>query len=87
MTPDKLIDAYQLDTYLRDYNISTGLDVINYRLQYDLSNYIDGYIDTNIFYGELIIVDSSIVWKSGVTEQEKSLILTALNKLRLRVNC
>lgn len=80
------INAEQLSTYLKSFNISTYLDVINYKTSFSLSNYVSG-VNTNIFYKDVDIVPTDVNWQNNVTDQEKDLILTALNKLRLRVNC
>lgn len=84
MTPDIIIDGIQLDTYLKQYKINTYLDLIHYKESYDLSNYINT-INTSIFYKNETITDKDVQFNSNTTNQEKELILIALNKLSKRV--
>lgn len=84
MIPDKEINGIQLDTYLNEYNINTNLDVIHYRESYALNNYIDK-INTSLFFKEEEIQIEEIQFKENTQEQEKELIVIALNKLRERV--
>ena len=85
MKPNIIIDGIQLDTYLKDYNISTDLNVIKYKQHYSLDNFIES-INTNIFYKDTKITEDDLIFKSNVTAQERSLIIIALNKLRVKVN-
>lgn len=85
MEPNKIITATQLDTYLRSYKIDTKLNIIHYKDSYELNNYIDT-INTSIFYKAEDISQEDINFKSITTEQEKVLILEALNKLKQRVS-
>lgn len=85
MKPNIIIDGIQLDTYLKDYNISTDLNVIKYKQHYSLDNFIEN-INTNIFYKDTEITEDDLIFKSNVTAQEISLIIIALNKLRVKVN-
>ena len=85
MKPNIIIDGIQLDTYLKDYNISTDLNVIKYKQHYSLDNFIEN-INTNIFYKDTEITEDDLIFKSNVTAQERSLIIIALNKLRVKVN-
>ena len=85
MKPNIIIDGIQLDTYLKDYNISTDLNVIKYKQHYSLDNFIEN-INTNIFYMDTEITEDDLIFKSNVTAQERSLIIIALNKLRVKVN-
>ena len=85
MKPNIIIDGIQLDTYLKDYNISTDLNVIKYKQHYSLDNFIEN-INTNIFYKDTKITEDDLIFKSNVTAQERSLIIIALNKLRVKVN-
>ena len=84
MTPDIIINGIQLDTYLKQYKINTYLDLIHYKESYELSNYVST-VNTSIFYKDEKITDKDIQFNSNITNQEKELILTALNKLRERV--
>lgn len=84
MTPDIIINGIQLDTYLKQYKINTYLDLIHYKESYELSNYIST-VNTSIFYKDEKITDKDIQFNSNITNQEKELILIALNKLRERV--
>lgn len=83
MPPDRIIDGIQLDTYLKSYNINSGLDIINYKQAYGLNYYIDT-VDTNIFYKTENIVASDVNFKTGIAISDKNIILEALNKLRLK---
>lgn len=85
MKPNIIIDGIQLDTYLKDYNISTDLNVIKYKQHYSLDNFIEN-VNTNIFYKDTEITEDDLIFKSNVTAQEISLIIIALNKLRVKVN-
>lgn len=85
MKPNIIIDGIQLDTYLKDYNISTDLNVIKYKQHYSLDNFIEN-VNTNIFYKNTEITEDDLIFKSNVTAQEISLIIIALNKLRVKVN-
>lgn len=85
MKPNIIIDGIQLDTYLKDYNISTDLNVIKYKQHYSLDNFIEN-VNTNIFYKDTEITEDDLIFKSNVTAQERSLIIIALNKLRVKVN-
>lgn len=85
MKPNIEIDGNQLDTYLKDYNISTQLDIIKYKQDYALTNFIES-VNTGIFYRDIEIIESDIMFRQNVTSQEKELILIALNRLRLKVN-
>ena len=85
MKPNIIIDGIQLDTYLKNYNISTDLNVIKYKQHYSLDNFIEN-INTNIFYKDTEITEDDLIFKSNVTAQERSLIIIALNKLRVKVN-
>lgn len=85
MKPNIIIDGIQLDTYLKDYNISTDLNVIKYKQHYSLDNFIEN-VNTNIFYNDTEITEDDLIFKSNVTAQEISLIIIALNKLRVKVN-
>lgn len=84
MTPDIIINGIQLDTYLKQYKINTYLDLIHYKESYELSNYIST-VNTSIFYKDEKITDKDIQFNSNITNQEKELVLIALNKLRERV--
>ena len=84
MAPDIIINGIQLDTYLKQYKINTYLDLIHYKESYELSNYVST-VNTSIFYKDEKITDKDIQFNSNITNQEKELILTALNKLRERV--
>lgn len=84
MTPDIIINGIQLDTYLKQYKINTYLDLIHYKESYELSNYVST-VNTSIFYKDEKITDKDIQFNSNITNQEKELILIALNKLRERV--
>lgn len=84
MAPDIIINGIQLDTYLKQYKINTYLDLIHYKESYELSNYIST-VNTSIFYKDEKITDKDIQFNSNITNQEKELVLIALNKLRERV--
>lgn len=85
MQPNILISGLQLETYLKRYNISTDLYIINYRQDYSLDNYIE-IVNTNIFYKDTPIVIDDVSFKNKATAQDKNLIIEALNELRLKVN-
>ena len=85
MQPNILISGLQLETYLKSYNISTDLYIINYRQDYSLNNYIE-IVNTNIFYKDTPIVINDVSFKDTATAQDKNLIIEALNELRLKLN-
>ena len=82
--PNKIISAYQLDAYLRNFLIKTYLDVIHFNASYSLDNYMYN-INTNVIYKDSKIDIDDINFKVNTTEQEKYLIVDALNELRERV--
>ena len=84
MEPNKIIDGIQLDRYLRNYSINSNLQTINCRQNYSLDRYITEF-NTSIIYGNEDIKIDDIDFTDITTEQEKYLIVDALNILRQRV--
>lgn len=84
MKPDIEIDGIQLGTYLRQYKIQTDLELINYKQDFSVDRFVES-VNTNIFYKDDNIVESDVNFKLNIIQQEKDLILEALNKLRLKL--
>ena len=84
MEPNKIIDGTQLEQYLDNYYIDTGLNVIHYKQNYSLDNYISEF-NTNVIYKDIDIEIDDVDFLEPTTLQEKELIVDALNRLRERV--
>lgn len=85
MKPNIDIDGIQLDTYLKQYNISTDLNIIRYKKEYSLNTCVEN-VNTDVFYSDTVITEDDVVFKQNITDQEKNLIIIALNRLRMKVN-
>ena len=84
MKPNIIINGIQLDTYLRMYNIKTELNIIKFKQNYSLDNFVEE-VNTNIFYQDEDIKVEDIVFRLNTTEQEKDIITKALNRLKFKV--